>query len=168
MKNKLFKLSAPVLLIASVLYLIYSPSKYVGYAPDQPIPFNHKIHSGDNKLDCRYCHAQVDKSAHAGVPPTSTCMNCHTNVAKNKKHIKWITQNYEENKPIQWIKVHNLPDHAYFNHSVHINRGVDCSQCHGNVPEMEKIQQVKSLNMGFCMDCHRDNNAPTDCSTCHR
>ncbi|EKR65860.1 MULTISPECIES: cytochrome c3 family protein [Leptospira] len=168
MNNRALKLSVPLIAIAAVAYLIFSPSKYVGYAPDQPIPFNHKIHAGDNKIDCKYCHTGVETSAHATVPSTSTCMNCHSFVATSKPLIKKLAKSYNDNKPIEWIKVHDMPDHVQFNHSRHISRGVDCSQCHGNVAEMVKVKQVASLNMGYCVDCHRENNAPTDCSTCHR
>ncbi|EKS09964.1 cytochrome c3 family protein [Leptospira santarosai str. 200702252] len=95
-------------------------------------------------------------------------MNCHSFVANSKPLIKKLTKSYNDNKPIEWIKVHDMPDHVQFNHSRHISRGVDCSACHGNVAEMVKVKQVASLNMGYCVDCHRENNAPTDCSTCHR
>ncbi|EMJ90485.1 cytochrome c3 family protein [Leptospira alstonii serovar Pingchang str. 80-412] len=95
-------------------------------------------------------------------------MNCHSLVATSKPLIKKLAKSYNDNKPIEWIKVHDMPDHVQFNHSRHISRGVDCSQCHGNVAEMVKVKQVASLNMGYCVDCHRENNAPTDCSTCHR
>jgi hypothetical protein len=171
MNLQLIKVSLPLVLVAGLAFLILTPSKYVGYAPDQPIPFNHKIHAGDNKMDCRYCHQAVEKSAHASVPATATCMNCHgsnLNVASKAPNIKKLKNYYDENRPIQWIKVHDQPDFVFFNHSAHIGRGVDCSKCHGNVAEMEVIKQVESLNMGYCVNCHRENNAPNDCSTCHR
>jgi hypothetical protein len=170
MNPNIIKVSFPILLVAAVAYLVFSPSKYVGYSPDQPIPFNHKIHAGDNKIACQYCHTGVEESAHATVPPSSTCNNCHGlgGVAAQKEHIKWINTQYNENRPVQWAKIHDQPDFVYFNHSRHIKRGVDCSQCHGNIAEMEKVAQVQSLNMGMCVNCHRENNAPNDCSTCHR
>ncbi|WP_108974533.1 cytochrome c3 family protein [Leptospira ryugenii] len=171
MNIKILKISVPIVAVAALAYLIFSPSRYVGYAPNQPIPFNHKIHAGDNKIDCKYCHTTVETSAHATVPPSSTCMNCHKgggNVAGNQEHVKWLVQQYDNNVPVAWVKVHDQPDFVYFNHSRHVQRGVDCSQCHGNMAEMVKVRQSKSLNMGFCVDCHRENNAPNDCSTCHR
>jgi len=170
MNLQLIKVTVPIFLVALLGYGIFSPAKTVGYAPEQPIPFNHKIHAGDNKIDCRYCHAGVEKSAHATVPPSSTCMNCHgtLGIAKDNVHVKKLNKFHKENRPIEWIKIHDQPDFVYFNHSRHINRGVDCSQCHGNVAEMVKVKQVESLNMGFCVNCHRENNAPNDCSTCHR
>lgn len=168
MKKRAFKISVPLIALAALAYLIFSPARTVGYSPDQPIPFNHKIHAGDNKIDCKYCHTGVETSANATVPPTSTCMNCHTMVASQKPVIKELSKKYYDKTPIEWVRVHDLPDHVHFNHSRHISRGVDCSQCHGNVAEMEKVKQVKSLNMGFCVQCHRENNVPHDCSTCHR
>jgi hypothetical protein len=168
MNQQALKILAPLVLFAGLAFLIFSPSKYVGYAPDQPIPFNHKLHAGDHKTDCRYCHTTVETSAHASVPPTAICLNCHQVAAQQNPHIKWLKSTYEKEEPIEWIKVHDQPDFVYFNHSRHISRGVDCSKCHGNVAEMEKVKQVESLNMGFCVNCHRENNAPNDCSTCHR
>ncbi|MCC6274430.1 MAG: cytochrome c3 family protein [Leptospiraceae bacterium] len=168
MNKQAIKIIVPLAVIAGILYLIFSPARTVGYSPDQPIPFNHKIHAGDDKIDCRYCHTTVETSAHAGVPPTATCMNCHKMVAPKNPNVQWLKKQYEENKPIEWIKVHDTPDFVFFNHSRHISRGVDCSKCHGNIAEAVKVKQVESLNMGFCVNCHRENNAPNDCSTCHR
>lgn len=168
-KQGIKKISAPIVLVAAIAYLIFSPSRYVGYAPDQPIAFNHKIHAGDDRIDCRYCHTTVETSAHAGVPPLATCMNCHVQIALiNNKEADKVRKNFNDFTPVEWIRVHDEPDFVQFNHSRHISRGVDCSRCHGNVAEMVKIKQVESLNMGFCINCHRENNAPNDCSTCHR
>ncbi|MCX7999350.1 MAG: cytochrome c family protein [Leptospiraceae bacterium] len=170
MNIQTLKATLPLLLVAGLVYLILSPSKYVGYAPEQPIPYNHKLHAGDLKIDCRYCHVAVDKSAHATVPSSATCMNCHgvLGAASNHPDVKKMKRWYEEKKPIKWVKIHDQPDFVFFNHAAHIKRGVDCSKCHGMIPEMEKVMQVESLNMGFCVNCHRENNAPNDCSTCHR
>ncbi|MCB1160218.1 MAG: cytochrome c3 family protein [Leptospiraceae bacterium] len=168
MNKQAIKITAPLIVFAALAILIFSPSKHEGYAPDQPIPFNHKLHAGDNKMDCRYCHTTVETSAHASVPPTGTCMNCHILAAQDNPNIKWLKEMHKNDRPIEWIKVHDQPDFVFFNHSRHISRGVDCSKCHGNVAEMEKVKQVESLNMGYCVNCHRENNAPNDCSTCHR
>jgi hypothetical protein len=169
MNVQAIKITLPLIVMGGLGYLLFAPAKTVGYAPDQPIPFNHKLHAGDNKIDCRYCHTSVDKSAHASVPPSATCMNCHGNgVATGRPDVERLKKYHKENKPIQWIKVHDQPDFVYFNHSRHIARGVDCSKCHGNVAEMAIVKQVESLNMGYCVNCHRENNAPNDCSTCHR
>ena len=169
MSDKALKVSIPLAVLAVVGYLVFSPSKYVGYAPEQPIPFNHKIHAGDNKIDCKYCHTGVESSANATIPGVSTCMNCH-NVAGDSKRddVKALRKYAADKKPIEWIRVHDQPDFVFFNHSRHIQRGVDCSKCHGNIAEMPKVKTVESLNMGYCVNCHRENNAPNDCSTCHR
>jgi hypothetical protein len=130
------------------------------YQPDQPIAFSHKVHAEQNKIDCKYCHFTADKSMHAGIPPVETCMNCHSQVKKGKKtgteEIAKIYAAIENNKPIEWVKVHNLPDHVYFNHAQHVNVGkIDCQECHGEVQKMDEIIQVNDLSMGWCIECHR-------------
>lgn len=130
------------------------------YQPDQPIAFSHKIHAGQNQIDCQYCHFTADKSMHAGIPPAATCMNCHSQVKEGKKtgtkEIAKIYDAIDNNKPIEWVKVHNLPDHVYFNHAQHVNVGkVTCAECHGEVEKMDEIIQVKDLSMGWCIECHR-------------
>ncbi len=130
------------------------------YQPDQPVAFSHKVHAGQNKIDCQYCHFTADKSMYAGIPPVETCMNCHSQVKKGKKTgIEEIAKIYaaiEQKKPIEWVKVHNLPDHVYFNHAQHVNVGkLECQQCHGEVEKMDEIIQVNDLSMGWCIDCHR-------------
>jgi len=130
------------------------------YEPDQPVLFSHKVHAGDNEIDCRYCHTTVDESMHAGIPGVQVCMNCH-NVVKEgtytgKDEIAKVRGAYDAKQPIEWIKVHNLPDHVYFNHSQHVAVGnIDCAQCHGDVTRMDRIQQVFDLGMGWCINCHR-------------
>lgn len=130
------------------------------YQPDQPIWFSHKVHAGQNQIDCMYCHFTADESMHAGVPPVETCMNCHNQVKKGKitgtEEIDKIYAAYENNEPIEWIKVYNLPDHVYFNHAQHVNVGkLDCAQCHGEVEKMDEIIQIPDLSMGWCIECHR-------------
>jgi len=131
-----------------------------GYAPDQPILFSHKIHAGDNKTDCKYCHTTVTESKHAGIPSVNLCMNCHTAVRSGRNtgtvEIEKIYKALETGKPVEWIRVHNLPDHTYFNHAQHVSAGkVQCEQCHGDVKTVDRIQQVQQLSMGWCIDCHR-------------
>jgi mono/diheme cytochrome c family protein len=131
-----------------------------GYSPDQPILFSHKVHAGDNRIDCKYCHTGVMSSRHAGIPSVNVCMNCHTSVRSGRNtgtaEIEKIYKAIETGKPIQWIKVHNLPDHTYFNHAQHVNAGkVDCESCHGDVKTMDRITQVQMLSMGWCINCHR-------------
>ena len=130
------------------------------YQPDQPIWFSHKVHAGQNQIDCQYCHFTADKSLHAGIPPVQLCLNCHNQVKEGKitgtEEIAKIHEAYNNRDPIQWIKVHNLPDHVYFNHAQHVKVGkVDCEDCHGEVEKMDVIIQVEDLSMGWCIDCHR-------------
>jgi len=131
-----------------------------GYAPDQPIMFSHKVHAGDNKTDCKYCHTGVMTSKHAGIPSVQLCMNCHMAVRQGRNtgtaEIEKIYKAIESGRPIEWIRVHNLPDHTYFNHAQHVNAGkVECETCHGDVKSMDRIRQVQQLSMGWCIDCHR-------------
>lgn len=149
-----------------------------GYAPLQPINFSHKIHAGDNKIPCMYCHFAADKGRHAGVPPTELCMNCHLKIRPNVPEILKIKAAIENKTNIQWIKVNHFPDFAYFNHSQHVRIGkVICQDCHGPVETMTRIRQDKPLNMGWCIDCHRlkeispptdhKSSAGGDCAKCH-
>ena len=130
------------------------------YQPDQPIWFSHKVHAGQNQIDCEYCHFTAETSMHAGIPPAEVCMNCHSQVKKGSrtgtKEINKIYAALKEKKPIQWIKVDNLPDFVYFNHEQHVKVGkLACTECHGNVDQMDQIVQVNDLSMGWCLDCHR-------------
>ena len=130
------------------------------YQPEQPIWFSHKVHAGQNQIDCQYCHFTVDKSMHAGIPPTQVCLNCHNQVKKGKvtgeTEIAKIFESVNNGQPIEWVKVHNLPDHVYFNHAQHVAIGkVDCEECHGAVEKMDEIIQVEDLSMGWCIECHR-------------
>jgi len=128
----------------------------VGYRPTQPIDYSHKVHAGDLGIDCRYCHTTVEISASANIPPTQTCMNCHTLVKPESEKTAPLLASWQTGKPIEWVRVHMLPDYAYFDHSTHISVGVGCVSCHGNVAEMEKVTQVEPLSMSWCLDCHRD------------
>jgi hypothetical protein len=130
------------------------------YQPDQPIWFSHKVHAAQNQINCLYCHYTAEKSMHASIPPLQVCMNCHTVVKQGKitgtAEIEKIYKAFETGKPVQWVKVHNLPDHVYFNHAQHVNVGkVACAECHGEVEKMNQIIQVNSLSMGWCIECHR-------------
>jgi hypothetical protein len=121
----------------------------------QPVQFSHKHHSGDDGIDCRYCHTSVETSASAGMPSTQTCMNCHTQIWADSPYLEPVRESWRTGKPIEWTRVHDLPDYAYFNHSIHINKGVGCSTCHGNVNEMPLMLQASSLQMEWCLECHR-------------
>jgi len=144
-----------IVLVWGVWY--YFSPKYtdVGYRPVQPVPYSHKLHAGDLGIDCRYCHTTVEVSAWANVPPTQTCMNCHKLILPESEKLLPVRESYATGKPIEWIRVHHIPDFAYFNHSAHLRAGVGCASCHGNVAQMEVIQQVQPLSMGWCLDCHR-------------
>jgi hypothetical protein len=126
-----------------------------GYAPSQPIAFSHQIHAGDNKIPCLYCHYAARTSRHAGIPPASVCMNCHSLLEKQTVEIEKLQEAVQQHRPIAWVKIHNLPDFVYFNHSQHVLSGVACQQCHGPVEHMERMQQVAPLTMGWCIECHR-------------
>lgn len=126
------------------------------YAPKQPIAFPHKIHAGDNQIPCLYCHSAARTSRHAGIPSASVCMNCHSLLEKQTVEIEKLKEFVQQQRPVAWVKVHNLPDFVYFNHSQHVLSGVACQRCHGPVEKMEKIEQFSPLTMGWCLQCHRE------------
>ena len=127
-----------------------------GYAPEQPIPFSHKLHAGYYEIDCKYCHTGVEKSKSANIPSANICMNCHNAIRQESPYMQKIYAAIENDEPIQWVRVHNLPDLAYFNHSQHVKvAGLECENCHGEIKEMEVVQQHSLLTMGWCIDCHR-------------
>ncbi|HEV2696077.1 MAG TPA: cytochrome c3 family protein [Verrucomicrobiae bacterium] len=137
---------------------IYLTPKYTraGYQPVQPVPFSHNIHAGQLGLDCRYCHNGVEKSWFANLPGASTCMNCHSLVLKDDPRLAIVRNSASNNVPIPWVQVHKTPDYVYFNHSVHVTRGISCVECHGRVDQMDEVRHDKSFSMSFCLDCHRD------------
>ena len=140
----------------------YSVGVQQGYAPKQPITFSHKLHAGEYKIDCNYCHTGVNRGKSAHIPSANICMNCHGVIKKESPEIQKIYTSIENNQPIEWVRVHNLPDLAYFNHAQHVNvGGLDCENCHGDVTKMEVIQQRSSLTMGWCIDCHRNTDVNT-------
>jgi hypothetical protein len=146
---------------------IYLTPKYTraGYTPVQPVPFSHKIHAGQLGMDCRFCHNGVEKSWFANLPGASTCMNCHAQVLKDDPRLQIVRDSAANNTPIPWVQVHKTPDYVYFNHSVHVTRGISCVECHGRVDQMDEVRHVKSFSMSFCLDCHRNpaaNIRPTD------
>jgi hypothetical protein len=122
---------------------------------EQPVQFSHKHHVGDDGIDCRYCHTSVETSSSAGMPPTKTCMNCHSQIYNDSPYLEPVRASWKENKPIEWTRVHDLPDYVYFNHSIHVNKGVGCSTCHGRVDQMPLVYQYASLQMEWCLECHR-------------
>lgn len=170
---------------AITYYVSYAERNGVGYAPEQPILFSHKLHNGTMGIDCQYCHTGVEKSRNASIPSADICMNCHTVARKDKPEIVKLTEYYNQNKPIPWKRIHKVPEFAYFNHSVHVNKGIDCANCHGDVKQMDVMAQVNSFTMGACLECHRNpekrisnysdlvskknlKKGPEYCSACHR
>ncbi|MBS0663423.1 MAG: cytochrome C [Verrucomicrobia bacterium] len=171
--SKLFPKSANKLPLQIIVYLVvlagvvtagatyYMTPKYtrVGYAPVQPVPYSHALHAGQLGIDCRYCHSNVEKSGVANLPTSQTCMNCHNQVKKDSPLLAVVRHSYETGEAVPWVKVHQTPDYVYFNHAIHVNRGVSCVECHGKINEMEVVTHAQPLSMGFCLDCHR-NPAP--------
>jgi hypothetical protein len=134
----------------------------VGYQPVQPVGYSHALHVGELGMDCRYCHTTVENAGFAALPATQTCMNCHANIQKvdvatNKPSARLtpVYDSWTTGKPINWVEVHDLPDYAYFNHSIHVAKGVGCVTCHGRVDQMDEVHQARTLSMSWCLDCHR-------------
>ena len=125
-----------------------------GYQPVQPIAFSHRLHAGENKVPCLYCHFGATRSRHAGVPPAAVCMNCHALLARETPEIRKLKDAVEQGRPLAWVKVHSLPDFVYFNHSQHVLASVGCAQCHGAVQQMTEVYQTAPLTMGWCLECH--------------
>jgi cytochrome c553 len=156
-----------ILLLAAGGFIVYTLAieaiaigRSQNYSPDQPIKFSHAVHAGQNQTDCIYCHSSAPYSKSAGIPPENVCMNCHLLVRNGTRsgafEIAKIISSYESRKPIEWVKIHNLPDHVFFSHAQHVSAGgVNCSECHGEVQKMNVVVQVKDLSMGWCLDCHR-------------
>jgi len=170
-----------IILSFTLTYFISRPERDgIGYAPEQPIKFSHKLHAGTMKIDCQYCHTGVEKSRFATIPTASICMNCHTIARKDKPEILKLAGYFNNGKAIPWKRIHRVPDYAYFNHSVHVNKGIDCKNCHGDVARMDVVSQVHSFTMGSCLNCHRSaheklpelarqiKNGPDNCNACHR
>ena len=163
--NKLRVLTAGIVGIGLVYVAVliaagFSPSTLArGYAPEQPVPYSHRLHVGELGMDCRYCHNTVESAAHAAIPPVSTCMNCHATVKTESPLLEPLRIAWRDGGSIRWVRVHNLPDFVYFDHSAHLTAGVGCVSCHGRVDRMDVVRQEKSLTMGWCLDCHRNPEA---------
>lgn len=122
---------------------------------EQPVQFSHKHHVGDDGIDCRYCHTSVEKSAYAGMPPTQTCMSCHSQLWSDSPELAPVRASYVSGEPIKWQRVHDMPDFVYFNHSIHIKKGIGCESCHGRVDQAPLMKKVNTMTMSWCLDCHR-------------
>lgn len=145
-------------MVTGIWYYFTPKYTHVGYEPIQPIAFSHNLHADQLGLECRYCHSFTEEAAHANIPTTQTCNNCHRpgGVQWDNPKLAVLRESIEQNKPIRWVQVHRLPDFVYFNHSAHFERGIHCSMCHGkDIRFQEVISQVEPLSMGFCLDCHR-------------
>lgn len=160
--NNVAKASMVVaVLLAGVAFYAYTQiarSTYLtnqGLERQQPVQFSHKHHVGDDGIDCRYCHTSVETAASAGIPPTQTCMNCHNQLYADQEYLEPVRASYRDNRPIKWERVHDLPGYAYFNHSIHVAKGVGCSTCHGQIDNMPAVYQENTLQMEWCLACHR-------------
>jgi ferredoxin len=142
--------------VGAIIYLaVRSDSALgVGVPPPQPVPFSHAHHSGGDGIHCLYCHTNVEKSNYAKIPPTETCMNCHSQIWADSPNLEPVRESWRTGEPIRWNLVHDIPDFVYFNHSIHIKKGIGCSSCHGNVTEMNMTWKDQSMNMAWCLDCH--------------
>ncbi|MBI5888478.1 MAG: cytochrome c3 family protein [Deltaproteobacteria bacterium] len=164
--------AAGVVVFGAAFGIGYALNTY--YSPDldpvQPINFSHKIHAGDNKIPCIYCHIYADRSRVSGVPNVQRCMGCHKIIKTDSPEIIKLTGYWERKEPIAWVKVHNLPDHVGFTHKRHIKAGLDCKLCHGDVASMSRVKRVSSLQMGWCLNCHEKREVVNgkDCWTCHQ
>lgn len=153
----LVALLVPGLVAPAVVAYYFSPEYTdVGYRPEQPVPYSHRLHAGELEIDCRYCHAQVEVAAVATVPPTQVCMNCHALVKRDSPLLEPLRRSRETGTPMQWVRVHKVPEYAYFDHGVHVRAGVGCASCHGDIASMEVVTQQEPLSMSWCLDCHRD------------
>lgn len=158
-----------VLLLGLGAALIYYDMPYpVGLGPRQPIPFSHRVHVHTKRISCFMCHTETIRSSRAGIPPLETCLLCHARIIRSYPYITELRNHFAQNRPVIWERVNWVPEFVYFNHSVHIRRGFDCSICHGEVSSMDRVVKARKFEMGFCVQCHRDNKVTHDCFTCHR
>ena len=160
-------LTCLMLLVAAALVILDIPYP-AGLGPRQPIPFSHRVHVQTKGISCLFCHSEVARSSRAGIPPLETCLLCHQRVIRDYPYIVKLREHFRENRPVVWERVNWVPEFVYFNHSVHIQRGIDCGKCHGEVSLMDRVVTAHKFEMGFCLGCHRRLQATHDCFTCHR
>jgi hypothetical protein len=206
--NKQFSYMIAMLVIIGIVMIFknstfHIPGNQQDYAPKQPIAFSHQLHAGEMEINCQYCHFGAEDSKHAGIPPANVCMNCHkfvnntfdeTRLADQENRepiasseiakiyaslgLSLLGEKVSSGKPTEWVKVHNVPDFVFFSHKPHVNAGVDCAKCHGDVSTMTRVKQVEDLSMGWCLDCHRQDHKTLqnsagrtaqlqDCASCH-
>jgi hypothetical protein len=169
-----------ILLTVTAVGWFTQPDRFARlFAPAQPIPYSHRLHAGTMKIPCQYCHTGVSRSRKAGVPAVETCMNCHRVAKTDSAVIRELTAIYESGRPLEWRRVHALPDHVYFDHRPHVSAGIACQTCHGEIQNMEVVSQYMSMRMGNCLGCHRQahdavapdskiERGPEHCNACHR
>lgn len=158
-----------IVFLLAVMMLVYSLYKKSDMGPEQPVHFSHRVHVTDKQISCFMCHDGAANTKRAGVPPMQTCMLCHSRIITQHPEIQKVHESFNKKVPVHWKRVgEKLPDYVFFNHAVHISKKIDCNVCHGNVSEMDRVRQVNTFNMGFCVQCHKENNASTDCYVCHR
>lgn len=205
MRNRILTIALVVAVLFSALALVPRvramrlPGDNTGFEPDQPIAFSHRLHAGELAISCHYCHSTAERSRHAGIPASSTCMNCHRFITAKRAdvraeeelakkqgrkprpvmspEVKKIYDSVKTQEPIRWARIHQVPDFVYFDHRPHVAAGLECQKCHGPVETMERVRQVSTLNMGWCVNCHRGRDgtmvrgvpvkASSDCSVCH-
>jgi hypothetical protein len=157
-RASIFVLLCAVALLGWVLMLLMRSDFVTGANSnvEQPVQFSHAHHVGGEGFDCRYCHTSVEQSSFANIPPTKTCMNCHSQIWANAAYLEPVRESFRSDRSIEWIRVHDLPDFVYFNHSIHVKKGVGCETCHGRIDQMAGIYQVNSLQMEWCLNCHRN------------
>ena len=157
-------------LLGVILGAFANQTFFPDHTPEQPIAFSHALHAGDNQIPCQHCHVHAAHSPSAGVPSVNKCMNCHKAVATDRPEIQKVAQYWENAEPIPWVKVHDLPDFVYFPHKRHVQAGLACQECHGEVQAMTEVTRVSSLKMKWCVECHRERAVEngTDCWTCHK
>lgn len=145
-----------LLVVAGIWYFFSPQYTDVGYQPEQPVFYSHKLHAGDLGINCLYCHATVDRAPVAVVPPTEVCLNCHRTVKRDSPALAVVRESAATGRPIQWVRVHSLPGFAHFDHRAHVRAGVGCSTCHGRIDQMDVVSQAQPLSMSWCLDCHRN------------
>jgi hypothetical protein len=155
----------PVLLLAGERSPVFAQTKD---ERDQPVKFDHRHHARDDGIACLYCHDGARRDRWAGVPDAATCMGCHNQIWTNSPEVRPVREAVANNRPLVWNRIHDLPDHVFFHHGVHVRSGVECEECHGRVDLMPAVYAKEAMTMSWCLDCHRQRAAPTNCTTCHR
>ncbi|MFB3881552.1 MAG: cytochrome c3 family protein [Armatimonadota bacterium] len=153
--------------LAALGWLTYRAAYPYPVGPEQPLPFSHRIHAGVREINCFFCHSGADRSPVAGIPEVRKCLLCHNVIAAEFPPIKQLHGYYNRREPVPWVRVYQLPQYVHFNHEMHLAKGVDCRECHGDVKAMDRVSVAYTVDMGFCVDCHRKNGAKVDCTACH-